>query len=308
MTLPEPTSNPATLEQPRSRCWSASAPAGPCGWWASGPNSQPLHRLLDGSHGRDPLRAAGRSTVTTATQLAGGDELGRGEVTAAVPADHHLDPVFAQQRALGVGGERAPVADEPVPSGQRRRGPVDATRREPARRVGEGGEAVGPDREERALAEARSQRSRRGHVGHPVPVVARPGGPTRSVQHQQRQVQRGRSGDRGRRHPGRERVRGVDHRVGAVVAQPAGEPRDAAEPADAHVPSGSSDTATAPASDEVRAIPCRDPTAAARRRASGVPRGRRAHRGVRRRRRAHRLAARPRHRRGSTPPTRSRRA
>ena len=276
MTLPEPTSDTATLEAAALR-GAGALPPRPARAAGGRPGrarrAQPLHRLLDGATVGDPLRG-GRPVHhhDGQAQLPRRDELGGGEVAAAVPADHHLDPVLAQQRALGVRGEQAGAAHEAVPGGQRSGGRLVGAQQEPARRVGEGGEVGGPDREERALAQPWGQPRR------PRPCRA-PGASGRPARRSSPGLRSTRSGRRSAAAAATASsvIRVANGWVASTTAsvswsrsQPVS-PATPPKPPIRTSPSGSNGTATAPASDEVSAIPRCAPTAAASRRASAVP-------------------------------------
>ena len=205
-------------------------------------------------------------------QLAGGHQLRRGQLAAAVARDEHVDAVLAQQRALGVGRERAAGEQEVVAGRERRGRRVDRAQQEPGAEPRERGQVAAPGGEEHPLPQPGQQRRGRRSVRHPVPAVPRPRGPAGPAQ---------------RRAAGRPWrrvaatafavIRAANGWVASTTASVrcsrshAARPSAPPKPPTRTSPWGSAGTATRPASEEVTANAGSRCSAAASRRASAVP-------------------------------------
>ena len=214
--------------RPRARLHAARLPVGVI---------EPGERLLDVAHrlGSGPRRP--RDDDHRQPALARGGELGLCHRPAGVLRDDHVELVAVDQPELAGDGERAAVQQQRMVRRQRGGvGRLDAAHEK--ERVAHGGErceALAPGREEHAPAGRRQQRGGVLERRHLMPFDRAFALERRSLEAQQRGVGPRARGERRPRHALGERVRGVDHRLDALLPDIGGETFGAAEAADAHL-------------------------------------------------------------------------
>ena len=272
MTLPEPTSDTATLEAAALEVLERFHPGRPVRLvGVRAELRSQLHRLLDGSHGRTPCGAGGRSTITTgrpssraATSLAAvrSPPLSRQTTTSircsrssarSASAVTRPGPRTKRCRAGSgpVGGSSARSRNQPGASAKAAKsaGPVARNARSPSR----GAAAAAA-----AMSGTRCQWSP-GPAVHPGLRSTRSGRRSSAAAATASSV-----------------IRVANGWVASTTASVSWSRSQRVSPAPPKPPirtspSGSNGTATAPASDDVSSIPRCPPTAAASRRASAVP-------------------------------------
>lgn len=163
-----------------------------------------------------------------------GDELGLRAAAPGILADHEVNAMFAHQRRVAIGGERAAIDDERMPGQARGHfGRVDETQEVMMLRLrGERFHMHPAEREHHLMARTAEGSDRPGHAFDMSPAIAGHRPPCRAGQGDEGNARKARRFDGMGAHRRGERVRRVDEVGNAVFPQILGKSGDSTKAAD----------------------------------------------------------------------------